>query len=76
MSQGGLLETGRFCGHNSPMLWIKITHLVIVVSNAFVFGLLFARWSAGKWSRVYTVQLIGFFVMFLGFMTVIIRDDF
>jgi hypothetical protein len=58
------------------MLWIKITHLFIVVGNAFIFGLLFARWSAGKWSRVYTIQLIGYLVMFLGFMTVIIRDDF
>jgi hypothetical protein len=58
------------------MLSLKIAHLVTVVAAAFTLGLLFSKWSGGKWRRLDMVTLIGTAVTLVAIGTVIIRDDF
>jgi hypothetical protein len=58
------------------MLWLKIVHLVTVISAAFTIGLLFSKWSGGKWRRLDMVTLVGTLVTLIAMTTVIIRDDF
>jgi hypothetical protein len=58
------------------MLSLKIVHLVTVVAAAFTLGLLFSRWSGGKWRRIDMVTLIGTAVALIATATVVIRDDF
>jgi hypothetical protein len=59
------------------MLWLKILHLLVVTCNAFVFGILFSRFSSGKWrGAVDTITLIGWSVMFVAFTFIIISQDF
>jgi 1,4-dihydroxy-2-naphthoate octaprenyltransferase len=58
------------------MLWLKIVHLVTVIFAAFTIGLLFSKWSGGKWRRIDMVTLIATAVTIIAIATVIIRDDF
>jgi hypothetical protein len=58
------------------MLWLKIVHLVTIISVAFTIGLLFSKWSRGKWRRLDMVTLIGTLVTLIAMLIVIIRDDF
>jgi uncharacterized membrane protein YjjP (DUF1212 family) len=58
------------------MLWLKVVHLLTVLFAAFTLGLLFAKWSGGKWRRVDIVTLVGTCTTLIAFGTVIIRDDF
>lgn len=59
------------------MLWLKILHIVIVTSNAFLFGILFSRFSAGRWRRaVDTITLVGTSISFVIFTLIIIFQDF
>jgi hypothetical protein len=58
------------------MLWLKIVHLVALISATFTLSLLFARWSAGRWRRLDWVTLVGVCLTFIAFMIIIIRDDF
>jgi hypothetical protein len=58
------------------MLWLKIVHLVTIISAAFTIGLLFSKWSGGKWRRLDMITLIGTLVTLIAMLIVIIRDDF
>jgi hypothetical protein len=59
-----------------PMLWLKILHIVIITSNAFLFGILFSKFSAGKWRTVDAITFIGTLVSFVIFTLIIIFQDF